>query len=107
LLNPNAGSTQETVSTIEAATTRLGVQLRPFKIHSPEVLPVAFAAATYPHLDALIVITDGLTFNQRGRIAGLAIAAHLPIMCESHNFTDAGALMAYGPSSERKIQDNL
>jgi putative ABC transport system substrate-binding protein len=99
LLNPNAGSAQETVSTVEAAATHLGVQLQPFNIHSPEVLPIAFTVAAQQHLDAFIVITDGLTFNQRGRIAELAIAAHLPIMCESHNFADAGALMTYGPSS--------
>jgi len=67
-------------------------------MRNPEDLPGAFATASREHLDALVVMTDGVTFNQRSRIAELAIAAQLPIMCELRNFADAGALMAYGPS---------
>src|SRR5207245_3088882 len=47
---------------------------------------------------AVIVVTDGISYNQRARIAELATAARLPLMCEVRYFADAGALMAYGPS---------
>ncbi len=98
LLNPEAGVAKTTLSTTEAAAAQLGVQLQPLSMRNPEDLPGAFATASREHLDALVVMTDGVTFNQRSRIAELAIAAQLPIMCELRNFADAGALMAYGPS---------
>ena len=50
------------------------------------------------HLQALVVVTDGLTFNQRGRIADLAVKNHVPTMCEVREFVVTGCLVAYGPS---------
>jgi len=97
LMNPEAAVAKTTLATTEKAAAQLAVRLQPLPMRSPDDLPGAFDSASRAHLDALVVMTDGLTFNQRGHIAELAIAAHLPLIGELRNFADAGALMAYGP----------
>jgi putative tryptophan/tyrosine transport system substrate-binding protein len=47
---------------------------------------------------AVIVVTDGVTFNQRARIAQLTTETRLPAMYEIRDFIDAGGLISYGPS---------
>jgi len=98
LMNPEAAVAKTTLATTEKAAAQLGVRLQHLPMRSPDDLAGAFDSASRAHLDALVVMTDGLTFNQRGHIAELAIAAHLPLIGELRNFADAGALMAYGPS---------
>jgi putative ABC transport system substrate-binding protein len=49
-------------------------------------------------LPAVIVVTDGITFIRRAHIAQWAATARIPAMYENRNFTDAGGLIAYGPS---------
>jgi putative tryptophan/tyrosine transport system substrate-binding protein len=39
-----------------------------------------------------------MTFNERKRIAELALARGLPSMCIAAEMTDAGLLMSYGPN---------
>lgn len=98
LVNPtNAGSVAGANAMDEAART-LGLQLRRLEIRWPHALTEAFAMLTRERLQALAVVTDGVTFNQRGRIAELAIERRVPLMCEVREFVVAGCLVAYGPS---------
>jgi hypothetical protein len=69
LLNPNAGNAKTALSNTEAGPPANWVQLQPLPFDSPEALDGVFAIASRDHLDALVVITDGVTFNQRARIA--------------------------------------
>jgi ABC-type uncharacterized transport system substrate-binding protein len=43
-------------------------------------------------------VTDGVMFNQRARIADLAVKNHVPTICEVREFVVTGCLVAYGPS---------
>jgi putative ABC transport system substrate-binding protein len=61
-------------------------------------LDTAFATIAEEKLTALIVVTDGVTFNQRARIAQLTTATRLPAMYEIRDFVDVGGLISYGPS---------
>jgi len=98
LVNPtNAGSVAGANAMDDAART-LGLQLRRLEIRGPQALTEAFATLTRERLQALAVVTDGVTFNQRGRIAELAIERRVPLMCEVREFVVAGCLVAYGPS---------
>jgi putative ABC transport system substrate-binding protein len=73
------------------AITRAGVLLNPTS-------PGAGTATTRERLQAVVVVTDGVTFNQRARIAELAIQTHVPLMCEVREFVLNGCLMSYGPN---------
>ena len=48
--------------------------------------------------DALLVVADSALLDLRERIAGLALRHRLPTFSSIPVFTDAGALVGYGPS---------
>jgi putative ABC transport system substrate-binding protein len=48
--------------------------------------------------NALYVVGDPLTGNNRVRINIMALAARLPTMCNFREFVDAGGLISYGPN---------
>ena len=55
-------------------------------------------SAKSQHVDALMVGVDALTQQYRLLIAKLAADQHLPAIYVSKEYTDAGGLIAYGPS---------
>jgi putative ABC transport system substrate-binding protein len=97
LLNPTSANMAAANAT-ETAARRLGLQLRRLEVRDPQGLSEAFSTIRRERLQALVVVTDGVVFNQRAQIADLAIKSHLPMMCEVKEFVVTGCLVAYGPS---------
>ena len=58
----------------------------------------AFESASRQRVDGLLVAADGLFAMNRKRITELAARYQLPAIYQSKEFTEAGGLMAYGPS---------
>jgi putative ABC transport system substrate-binding protein len=98
LINPIPVYAEAAIRHTVLAAQEMGIELRQFPLTGPENLDAMFATIIEEKLAALIVVTDGVTFNQRARIAQLATTARLPTMYEIRNFVDAGGLIAYGPS---------
>ena len=98
LVNPTNPGSVAGANEMDVAARTLGLQLRRLEIRDQEALTEAFATLPRERLQALVVVTDGVTFNQRGRIAELAIERRVPLMCEVREFVVAGCLVAYGPS---------
>jgi putative ABC transport system substrate-binding protein len=98
LINPTPVYAEAAMRHTALAAQEMGLQLRQLPLRGPEELDAAFATMVEEKVAALIVVTDGVTFNQRARIAQLATAASLPAMYEIRDFVDAGGLIAYGPS---------
>jgi putative ABC transport system substrate-binding protein len=80
----------------ETAAQRLGVTLVPAEVRAPEDLDAAFRALGNDHVDGMIVLIDGMFFNERERIAKLAAAARLPAFYAFRDHVDAGGLISYG-----------
>ena len=80
----------------ESAAQRLGVTLVPAEVRLPEDLDVAFQALANDHVQGVIVLIDGMFFNERQRIAKLAEAMHLPAFYAFRDHVDAGGLISYG-----------
>jgi putative ABC transport system substrate-binding protein len=80
----------------EAAARSLGVQLQPLEVPSPDKFDSAFWAATKGHAEALIVL--GSPVLAQPRIAHLATKSRLPLISQFKEISEAGGLMAYGPS---------
>ena len=97
LLNPTI-AIASAASSMATAAEVLGVQLQILTIRSQQDVQGTFTAIGRERLQGLVVVTDGITFNQRARIAGLAAQSQLPTMYEVRDFVEAGGLMAYGPS---------
>jgi putative ABC transport system substrate-binding protein len=83
---------------LRKAAAVLGVELLVFPAAAPGDYPAAFAAMRAQGAQALVI---GATpqFQRDGRqLAGLALEARLPTVCEWAEMAHAGCLIGYGPS---------
>lgn len=83
---------------MQAAAPGLKVTLLSIEARKPDELDAAFAAITAQRADAVLVITDPITFRNRARIIEFATRNRLPAMYEVREFVNDGGLMSYGPS---------
>jgi len=98
LVNTTPSYAKDAMRETTLAAQDMGIELHEFPLTDPDKLETLFASIVAEKPGALIVVTDGITFNQRRHIAVLATAARLPAMYEIRNFVEVGGLMAYGPS---------
>jgi putative ABC transport system substrate-binding protein len=66
------------------------------EVREPTAFDRAFAAMTRVQDEALLVLGDPFFSPYRQRIADLAAQHHLPSICRSRAFVEAGCLMSYG-----------
>jgi putative ABC transport system substrate-binding protein len=95
---PNPGS-DIAVAAIKAASRELGLELLLLPVHGRGELIGAFEAATRGRVEALIVIEDVVATQHRGEILNLAATHSLAVVSQYRAFAEAGALLAYGPST--------
>ena len=98
LLNPDTAHAKYVLSNTATAARRLGIQVQTLAVRTPNDLDSVFSTAHSKHLQAVVVVTDGVSFNQRARIAELAAKYRLPTIYEIKEFVEAGGLISYGPS---------
>ncbi|MGH8695177.1 MAG: ABC transporter substrate-binding protein [Burkholderiales bacterium] len=82
----------------EESARALKVQLFPIEVYSGDGLPGAFKSALQQRLEAISIASSPLVFQQRIRIAELAIEHRLPTISMWRYFAEAGGLLTYGPS---------
>jgi len=95
---PNPGA-DIAVGAIKAASRELGLQLLLLPVLGPADLIGAFEAATRGRVEALIVVDDVVATQHRVEILSLATAHSLAVISQYKAFAEAGALLAYGPST--------
>lgn len=83
---------QEAVS----ASQRLGMKLVAVEVGKPDDLETAFQRLADAHVQAVVLLVDGMFFNERERIAALAATARLPAIYGFRDHVDAGGLISYG-----------
>ena len=81
---------------LEQTCQRLGIKAIPTEVRSPNDLDAAFQTLANEHVQAVIVLVDGMLFSERNRIAALAAAARLPAIYGFRDHVDAGGLISYG-----------
>src|SRR3954453_12591341 len=81
---------------LESTCQRLGIEAVPAEVRSPDDLHAAFQAMSNEHVQAVIVLVDGMLFGERDRIAVLAASARLPTIYGFRDHVDAGGLISYG-----------
>jgi putative tryptophan/tyrosine transport system substrate-binding protein len=82
----------------ESASHRLGIRLVAAEVRAPNDLDTAFQALAKDGVQAVIVLVDGMLFNERDRVAALAATAKLPAIYGFRDHVDAGGLVSYGVS---------
>jgi putative tryptophan/tyrosine transport system substrate-binding protein len=95
---PNPGA-DIAVGAIKAASRELGLELLLLPMHGPADLVGIFEAASRGRVEALIVIDDVFITQHRGEIMNLAATHSLAVVSQNKAFAEAGALLAYGPST--------
>ena len=68
----------------------------PAEVRAPNDLDAALQALANEHVQAVIVLVDGMLFVERERVAALAASARLPAIYGFRDHVDAGGLISYG-----------
>lgn len=96
LWNPANPIHGPSLKVIEAAASRLKVQLHPIGVQDPHELQGAFSAMARERLQGLTVPPDGMFLAHRARIIDLAAKYRIPTMYGVRELVQAGGLIAYG-----------
>jgi putative tryptophan/tyrosine transport system substrate-binding protein len=81
---------------LEHAIRNLGIELDTTEVRAPDDLDAAFHTLANSGVQAVIVQTDPMFFNERERISALAAVTRLPAVYAFRDHVDAGGLISYG-----------
>ena len=99
LWNPAYPGATTYVKAANDAARQLGVRFQSVEVRAPTELEDAFAAISRARSEGVIVVGDPITFPARAQIAQLAARYRVPVLASRREFTEAGALLSYGPNS--------
>ena len=80
------------------AAQALGIELHSFEVRGPTEFDSAVAAATKARVGGVLFPGSPMFVRNRAQIAALLIEHRLPAISVWSSFTEAGVLLAYGPS---------
>jgi putative tryptophan/tyrosine transport system substrate-binding protein len=99
ILNPANPQPKIELGELELAAHTLGVQIHPIQLSAESSLQNSFDTTLRDYsVQAVIVLTDAVLYNQRKQIVALAAANRLPAMYFFREFVAEGGLMSYAPS---------
>jgi putative tryptophan/tyrosine transport system substrate-binding protein len=105
LWNPGNSAIVFSWKETQSAARVLGLTLQSHEVQGPKDFAAAFAAIVEERPDALLVLQDAVTMQQRKEIISFAIEKRLPSMFQERGWAVAGGLMSYGenlPSMYRR-----
>jgi putative tryptophan/tyrosine transport system substrate-binding protein len=95
LIHPGTAQSRQEM---ELAARAFKVQLQYFDVVHAKSLDTGFGAARKERVDAMLVLTSIATLLYRRQIVDLTVNSRLPAIYFSTEWTEAGGLLAYGPS---------
>ena len=100
LWNPDNPWHPITVKGLETLQSSLRVRLQIVGVRRADDLDTAFQAMTTERAQAVVALTDPMTFAYRGRLAEVAVKHRLPAVSGLRAYAEAGGLMSYWADSE-------
>jgi len=99
LANPGNGEVhRHYVDAINEAAGSLGIAVGPVEMaNTPDAIEAAFASYGRNRVGGVMVLPDGLFFNERRRVAQLALMSRLPSIFLPVQYVEAGGLLSFGP----------
>ncbi len=94
--NAKNNISMNTPKQLESGAISLGVQIQSLPFQGPDDLENAFTAAVRERLQALISLTDPVTFDKRAAIIAFAAAQRIPAIYSFADEAVEGGLVAYG-----------
>jgi putative ABC transport system substrate-binding protein len=98
LVNPKLPITEQVKAEIGRASAATGVRIEIVDASSESEIDAAFSEFARLRVNALVVGSDALFYNQRDQIAGLAASHSLPASYELSGFVLSAGLMSYSAS---------
>jgi putative ABC transport system substrate-binding protein len=98
LYNPIVPGSSAHLKYVMEAGNVVGAAVRVAEVQSPADFDAGFAAIQRDRPDAVLVVTDPLTFQERKRIDGFATEHRIPVAYEFKQLLQQGGLVSYGPS---------
>jgi len=95
LANPKGAISVSELPKAELAAARMGIRLLSLAVSTPGELR-ALAPAALSGSDGLLVMPDGVFWNNRAIIIDLASKARLPAIYPEREYADDGGLISYG-----------
>jgi putative tryptophan/tyrosine transport system substrate-binding protein len=87
------------VPALDEAARKLGLQVEgPFLVRTLHDFDPAFAAMVQRQIEAAIVTSTSVTYENRHQAARAALQHRLPVMAAFRDSVEAGMLMSYGPN---------
>jgi putative ABC transport system substrate-binding protein len=80
----------------QSAARKMGLPLQSFEVRSPDEFNRVFIAIVNSASDALLVLQDAVTLQQRKEIVEFAKRNRLPGIFQAKGWAEAGGLMSYG-----------
>jgi putative ABC transport system substrate-binding protein len=99
LWNPGNSAIVFAWKATQAAARVLGLTLQSHEVQGPKDFAAASAAIVEERPEALLVLQDAVTMQQRKEIISFAIEKRLPSMFQERGWTAAGGLMSYAESA--------
>jgi putative tryptophan/tyrosine transport system substrate-binding protein len=96
LWNPGNSAIVFSWKETQGAARVLGLTLQSHEVQGPKDFAAAFAAIAEERPNALLVLQDAVTMQQRSEIIDFAIKERLPSMFQEKGWAEAGGPMSYG-----------
>ena len=103
LFNGGVPAKVEELQDVRAAAKTMKIEVQSADIRSPTEFPNAFAAIKEANVQALLPLSDPLTFFHLKEIATFAGQQRLPSMYGFREFCDAGGLLCYGANFRHQV----
>jgi putative tryptophan/tyrosine transport system substrate-binding protein len=97
LFNPANPANRELSKATPAQAGSIGVTVRLVEFTTAGELNATFAALARQPPEALVIMSDAALYDLREPISALGLKHRFPTIAYVPEFTDAGALMSYGP----------
>jgi putative tryptophan/tyrosine transport system substrate-binding protein len=104
LLNPEGRVPMLALKEAQATAQKLGLQIQPLEMQTPDDIENAFRAAVKERAGALMTVAGGFTGFYRSRIIALAAKSRLPAMYNNASFVELGGLMTYAPDQREEFK---
>jgi len=97
MFNPASPVEAESLKSAQDGARTLGLETYAAEVRIPEDIEMAFARMELAKVDSLLVVGSTMLFAYRRQICDLAKRYRLPTVANTREFSDEGALLAFGP----------
>jgi len=97
MVNPGDPTAQGSIELVRTAVERLGITIQPIEVAQPDQIDRAFSSLQ-DGVNGVMFQPDAMFFNERKRIAELALKRKIPTLVFTSTMVEDGGLMAYAPN---------